>query len=148
MISPDIAKSEFHIRHMTPAEAEITEYDPSISDKEAKLTALFTRHLINLSRYGDAYIEASIDKRKHIDGLINASNDFVFGMAQHYGVEVDFCHAYRNAQSAVIGLAVIAEQVDECSADNYTEIPQNPGRVFVPTAEMGQSWDAWKGMDG
>ena len=147
MINLDTTKGEFHIRAMTSVEAEIAEYDPSVSDKEAKLTALFTRQLINLSRYGDAYSEASSEQREHIDELINSSNDFVFGMARHYGTEVDFCQAYRNAQSAVLSLTVKAEPVDVCLTVNYTEIPQNPGRVFVPTSDMGQSWDAWKGLD-
>jgi hypothetical protein len=37
--------------------------------------------------------------------------------------------------------------VFDSSLVNYTEAPDMPGRIFVPSSDLGQSWRAWKGID-
>lgn len=143
MITPDTSVAEFQIRPMTPAEAEIAQFDPSQSDPREKLTSLLIRHLINMDRYEAALLDANSDQRAHLEALMTASNNFVVRMALYYGDEVDFSREYLTAESEVIALPVEAKPIDEDFPADYTELLTNPGRVITPYAELGQNSHAW-----
>lgn len=143
MITPDTSVAEFQVRPMTPAEAEIAEFDPSQSNPKQKLTSLLIRHLINMDRYETALLDANREQRDHLEGLMTASNNFVVRMALHYGDEVDFSREYLTAESAVLALAVETNPIDEDFPASYTELLTSPGRVLVPYAELGQTSSAW-----